>query len=320
MQKKSKIAVVIPCYRVKNQILDVLNRIGPEVSTIYVIDDECPQHSGAYVQEHCKDDRVRVLTHSKNKGVGGATMSGIKAALSDKAGIIVKVDGDGQIDPKLIPSLIHPIVCTDADYAKGNRFYNLNISTMPYIRTFGNLCLSFFTKLSSGYWHIFDPTNGFFAIHGGVATLLDFDRIDERYFFESDLLFHLNLLGVVIADVPMTAKYADEISSLVVSRELVNFLIKNSRNLIKRIIYNYFLRDFNTGSISLIGGLILVIFSCIFGGLKWYTSIQSGVPATAGTVMLAAFPLICGINLLVSFLSFDISSKNDIPLQRKLIR
>jgi dolichol-phosphate mannosyltransferase len=97
-------------------------------------------------------------------------MAGYRAAMSNGADILVKVDGDGQISPRLIPLLIAPLLRGEADYAKGNRFYSIyNIRQMPRTRLFGNAVLSFLTKLSSGYWSIFDPTNGFTAVH--VAAL-----------------------------------------------------------------------------------------------------------------------------------------------------
>lgn len=321
MLKTKNIAVVLPCYRVKNQILGVLSRIGPEVNHIFVVDDCCPENSGQMVKDLCKDSRVQVIFHTMNKGVGGATISGIKAAIQSQVDVIVKVDGDGQIDPELIPQIVYPILIGEADYAKGNRFFNMStFATMPIVRKVGNLGLSFFTKLSSGYWHIFDPTNGFFAIHAGVANLLETEKIDNRYFFESDLLFRLNLSNAVICDIPMFARYGDEASSLVVRKVFFEFFLKNTRNFSKRILYNYFLRDFNAGSMSLVFGAIFSTFGLTFGIIQWYWSVHTGNIATAGTVMLAALPLTIGLTLFLSFLNFDLSQQNRIPLQKRIVK
>ncbi|MEX5669547.1 glycosyltransferase family 2 protein, partial [Pseudomonas neuropathica] len=87
-----------------------------------------------------------------------AVMSGYRAAIEDEMEIIVKVDGDGQMDPSLIPHFIEPIVSGQADYTKGNRFFDLeSVRSMPKMRLFGNAVLSFMTKMSSGYWDLFDP-------------------------------------------------------------------------------------------------------------------------------------------------------------------
>ena len=126
LYKKTKmIAVVIPCYKVKNHILDVLGTVGKEISHIYIVDDACPEKSGEFVEKNTNDSRVRVLYHEKNKGVGGAVISGYKQAISDGVDIIVKVDGDGQMNPKYITKLILPIEAGEADYTKGNRFFDI---------------------------------------------------------------------------------------------------------------------------------------------------------------------------------------------------
>jgi len=210
-----KIAVVIPSYKVTKHILDVIAAIGEEVHRIYIVDDCCPDRSGEFVEQHCSDSRVVVLRNETNQGVGGAMMAGYKAAIEDGMDIIVKIDGDGQMDPALLQAFVSPIVSGEADYAKGNRFFDLeSVRTMPKRRLFGNAALSFMTKLSSGYWNLFDPTNGYTAIHASVAKYLPFEKISNRYFFETDMLFRLNTLGAVVVDVPMVAKYADEVSNL----------------------------------------------------------------------------------------------------------
>jgi dolichol-phosphate mannosyltransferase len=263
---------------------------------------------------------VRVLRHDRNRGVGGATLTGFKQALEDGAEIIVKIDGDGQMDPSLVPRLVAPIVACRADYAKGNRFINLEtVHAMPAVRLLGNAGLSFFSKLSSGYWNIFDPTNGFLAVHATVLRELPLHKIHERYFFESDLIFRLNTVGAVIEDVPMSAKYGDETSHLRVTRVLLPFLLLHVRNAIKRIIYNHYLRDFSAASVELLAGSAALLFGLIFGAIRWWGSIQSEVPVTAGTVMLAGLPTLLGVQLLLSFLNYDIQSVPRIPLHLRLL-
>lgn len=314
------IAVVIPCYKVRKQILSVIEKIGDEVTHIFVVDDLCPEKSGEFVKEHCTDPRLRIIFNEKNKGVGGTTMTGFRHAIAAGAEIIVKVDGDGQMDPALIPHFVFPVLSGLADYAKGNRFYSLDgFASMPLVRKIGNLGLSFFTKLSSGYWHIFDPTNGYFAIHASVAALLDFEKIDPRYFFESDMLFRLNLLDAVVCDVPMQAHYADEHSSLNVLKALPEFLYKNLKNISRRIFYNYFLRDFSPASLALLGGSLLVIFGLCFGAKHWLMSMETHVVASSGTVMLAAFPLLIGTGLLISFLNYDLLRRNSVALHKRIL-
>ena len=305
----SRIAVVIPCYKVKEHILDVLNSIPNLVDSIYVVDDACPDDSGSFVASHSVDPRVHVLKHENNLGVGGAVQTGYRAALADGAEIIVKIDGDGQMNPALISAFIAPIVAGEADYTKGNRFYNLDtITAMPKLRIFGNAILSLLTKISSGYWNLFDPTNGYTAIHAEVCRRLPLDKISPRYFFETDMLFRLNTVRAVVVDIPMDAQYGTEVSHLKISSVVGEFLVKHIKNFGKRIFYNYFLRDLTLASLQLVIGVMLVIFGCIYGGYHWILSGHQGLVTPAGTVMLAAMPVLVGIQFVLSFIGYDMAS------------
>jgi dolichol-phosphate mannosyltransferase len=312
------ISVVIPSYKVKAHILGVIEGIGPEIDHIYVVDDCCPEGSGSFVEERNRDPRVRVVRCPVNQGVGGAVMTGYEAAISDGTDIIVKVDGDGQMDPSLIVNFVAPIANGHADYTKGNRFFDLEeIRQMPKIRLFGNAVLSFMTKLSSGYWDLFDPTNGFTAIHADIARHLPTSKISKRYFFETDMLFRLNTLRAVVIDVPMDAKYEDEVSNLKISQVVGEFLVKHARNFGKRIFYNYYLRDMSLASIELPIGLFMIIVGSCFGLSHWFGSLNTGVPTSAGTVMLSALPIILGTQLILAFIGSDIQS---VPKQALHIR
>lgn len=310
------LAVVIPCFRVREHVVEVIRRIGPEVALIVVVDDACPENSGELVEQQVSDPRVRVVRHAANKGVGGAVMTGYRAAVEAGADVVVKLDGDGQMDPALITAIAGPVLEGRADYAKGNRFYSIwNVRKMPRVRLYGNGCLSFLTKLSSGYWSIFDPTNGYTAVHAAALRQLEFANISERYFFETDMLINLGNARAVVADVPMEALYGDEVSNLDVRKELWRFLRNNLRELGKRIVYNYFLRDFSLASAQLISGLGLLGFGAVFGAVNWYHSIAAGEVASTGTVMLAVLPIILGFQLLLNFLAFDMANEPKMPIQ-----
>ena len=314
-----RVAVVIPCYRVTKHILDVLLTIPSFVSRIYVVDDACPDSSGDYVIQHCRDSRVHVLRNPENMGVGGAVMAGYRAAIKDEMDVVVKMDGDGQMDPALMSSLVEPIITGDADYTKGNRFFDFEtVRTMPKIRLFGNAILSFMSKMSSGYWNLFDPTNGYTVIHVDVARRLPFDKISRSYFFETDMLFRLNIMRAMVVDVPMEAKYGDEVSNLKLSNITGEFFVKHMRNFFKRVFYNYYLRDMSLASIELPLGTVLLGFGFIYGCYHWIVSADMGIPTPAGTVMLAALPIIAGIQFLLGFVAYDISSVPVRPIHRSI--
>lgn len=309
------IAVVIPCYKVKRHIEAVIAGIGPEVDHIYCVDDCCPEGSGDFIVERVADARVTVLRHEQNQGVGGAVMTGYKRAAADGADVIVKVDGDGQMDAALLPLFVSPILRGEADYTKGNRFWDLtHIRQMPLLRRVGNLGLSFMAKASSGYWDLFDPTNGYTAISASVAARLPTESISKRYFFETDLLFRLNVMRAVVVDVPMDARYGDEVSNLKIGQVLGEFAAKHLRNLSKRLIYNYFLRDLPIASFELLAGLALLAFGLGFGGYHWWQSIHTGEGAPIGTVMIATVALVSGLQFLLAFLNFDIGNTPKRPL------
>lgn len=313
------IALVIPCFKVREHILKVLTAVPGFVSIIYVIDDACPDETGRFVEAHCLDYRVNVLFHQENQGVGGAVMTGYRAAVSGGADLIVKIDGDGQMDPGLIQDFVVPILSGEADYTKGNRFYNLEeIRNMPTLRLFGNAVLSLMAKLSSGYWDIFDPTNGYTAIHADIVRQLPLEKISRRYFFETDMLFRLNTFRAVVVDVPMVAKYGDEVSNLEISKIVGEFLFKHGRNFFKRIFYNYYLRDVSLASIELPVGLLLLFLGGGFGANHWLNSSQGNIPTPAGTVMLAALPILIGFQLVLAFVGYDISSIPRRPRHRKI--
>jgi dolichol-phosphate mannosyltransferase len=313
------ISVVIPCYKVSNSILKVISEIGQEVSQIYVVDDACPENTGMFVQDNNTDPRVTVLFNDVNLGVGGAMITGYKAALDNGADIVVKVDGDGQMNPQFIPLLVRPIVDGRADYAKGNRFFTLeSLNPMPKARIFGNAVLSFMAKLSTGYWQIFDPTNGYTAIHAKVLAELPLDKLSKRFFFETDMLFRLYTIQAVAVDVPMKAIYADEPSNLRIGKVIPEFLWNHLVNLVKRLFYCYILRNFSAFSIQLMVGMIMLVFGTIYGSIEWYRFASRNVPAPTGIIMIATLPSLIGIQFILSFLNWDASNIPSEPLHRRL--
>jgi dolichol-phosphate mannosyltransferase len=306
--------VVIPAYRAAGTILDVIAAIGPEIGLIVVVDDSCPEGTGVVVANRSADPRVVTLKHDANQGVGGAFLTGMRYAIGRGADIIIKVDADGQMDPAQVPALIHGIESGQADYVKGDRFFFLtNSATMPPVRRFGNLALSFLAKLSSGYWTIMDPTNGFFAIHARVAELLDEERIAKRFFFETDLLFHLGLIRAKVVEFPMRATYGNEVSNLRVAHQLRPFLAGHLRNTTRRILYRYFFRDFSLASLQLVAGSVLFLFGLAFGLYHWMAAPPDQLVPT-GTIMIAALTFLIGFQLVLSFLNYDISTSPREPL------
>lgn len=213
------------------------------------------------------------------------------------------------MDPKLIDQFLSPILNNQADYTKGNRFFDLEkINNMPRTRLIGNAVLSLFAKISTGYWNLFDPTNGYTAIHANIVRNLPLKKISKGYFFETDILFRLNTIRAVVCDIPIMAHYGNEASNLRISKIIPEFARKHWYNFIKRIFYNYYLRDMSLASIELPIGLLLLMFGILFGGSHWITSIITGKPTLIGTVMLSALSILTGLQFVMAFIGYDISS------------
>jgi dolichol-phosphate mannosyltransferase len=303
-----KISVVIPAYKVSKHLRDLIPRIGSEIQNIIVVDDFCPEGSGKIAEELALEDhRISVVFHDRNMGVGGAMKSGYLKALSFDSDVIVKLDGDGQMNPEDIMKLVEPILSNSVSYTKGNRFYDVEaITKMPKVRILGNLVLSFISKLSTGYWMMFDPNNGFTAVNSEMLRNIPFNKVDNRFFFESDMLFRLNLLRADVMDVPLPAIYGNEVSNLSVTKVFFEFLYKHNRNFWKRITYSYFLREFTLASIEFILGTILLTFGVILGLVNFVNSQIQNTATPTGTLILIALSVLSGLQFLLGFFSYDI--------------
>ena len=244
-------------------------------------------------------------------------VTGFARALEYGAQIVVKLDGDGQMPAAQIAALLAPLVRGEADFAKGNRFRDYgSLTGMPLIRRVGNAGLSFLAKTATGYWNCFDPTNGFLAIKADMLRRIPFEKLDRSYFFEISLLGQLYLHEAVIQDVPISARYADETSSLSIGKVLLLFPAKLLSILARRIVLKYFVYDFSMGSLYMLTGVPLLVFGLLFGGFNWLRYSQLGVPAPTGTIMLATLPVILGFQLLLSAIGVDLQSVPKLPLER----
>jgi len=319
--RKFNLAVVIPAYHVADEIEDVIRSLPNYLRHIIVVDDASPDNTSELVKALAsRDRRIVLVRHEQNQGVGGAMLTGFKKALDLGAQVVVKIDGDHQMDPAHIPALVTPLLEGKADYAKGNRFRDFeSLQHMPLVRRIGNLGLSFLTKAAIGYWNCFDPTNGFFAIRAEMLAELPLERIDRRYFFETSMLATLYLLGAYILDVPMPARYRGERSSLSIWRVLVEFPAKLFITLLRRILLRYFLFDFSMVSVYLLTGLPLILFGLIFGSVKWAQYLELGVPAPTGTVILPTLALILGIQILLSAIEIDMNAAPKAPRSQSLL-
>ena len=314
------VAAVIPCYRVERDIHSVLQAVPAYIKHIIVVDDASPDSTADLVSASAREDnRILLLRHPSNRGVGGAMITGYLKALELGAQIVVKIDGDGQMDVDHLPKLLMPLIEGKADYTKGNRFRDFkSLQQMPFIRRVGNMGLAFLAKAATGYWHLFDPTNGFNAIRSEVLAQLPLDKIDRTYYFETSILANLYLIGAVVKDVPMPARYKGEVSSLLIHRILFEFPPRLFFTFLQRLLLKNFIYDFSMGSVYLLTGLPLLLFGLIFGIYKWIQYANIGIPAPTGTVMLPTLSVLLGIQLLLSAIEIDLRSVPTEPLSNSL--
>jgi dolichol-phosphate mannosyltransferase len=305
---RPRFAVVIPAFNVSKQISRVISRLPAWVDHVIVVDD-CGQDDTKAVVRAIGDPRLELIERETNGGVGAAMKSGYERALVLGAEVIIKMDGDDQMDPSLLPSLVAPILRGHADYTKGNRFRaKAALSAMPLPRRLGNLGLSFLTKVASGYWNIFDPTNGYTAIRREALAALPLSRIADRYFFEISMLVQLNITGALVKDVFMPSRYQDEKSSMRIGVVLASFPARLAGAAIERLWNKHFIYDFTAVSLFLVAGLPLIGLGGVLGTFYWSRSIRTGIPATAGQVMLSVLPLLVGFQLVLQSFVIDIGS------------
>jgi len=309
MYRDQRIAVVVPAHNEEQLIARVIETTPELVDHIIVVDDQSADRTSA-VALAMNDPRLEVHRLDPNEGVGGAILTGHRRALELGADISVVMAGDAQMDPAFLPALLDPIADGTAGFTKANRFYGAgSFEGMPRHRVFGNIVLSFLTKAASGYWSIFDPQNGYTAIHRSALERLPWDRIAKRYDFENDLLINLNILRVRARDVPIPAVYGEEVSGMALHRVAPRLLGTLFRGFWHRIWWKYVLQSFSPVALLLFAGLGCILFGALAGVFVVVNTLGEPV-ASAGTVLLAVAPVLTGLHFLISALMLDIEEGN----------
>ena len=310
-----RVAVVVPCYNVQEHVVGVVQTMPDYVHDIILVNDASQDQTGTLIDQ-LSNERIHAIHLPHNRGVGGAVLAGFAKASELGADIIVKMDGDGQMDPNYLPLLIEPLMMGKADYTKGNRFRSvLSLAQMPMVRRLGNAGLSFLIRLASGYWNVFDPSNGYVAARREVLEMLPLEIIHRRYFFESSMLIALGILGAVVLDIPMHARYGIEKSNLRIGLVLFKFPLHLTIGFVRRILLRKILYSLTMEAILSIFGVILIMAGTVFGVVEFvnYAIIQR-TPAPAGAVMTAALPVFLGFQMLMNAILLDIQSVPSVPL------
>jgi glycosyltransferase involved in cell wall biosynthesis len=305
MYRDLNVAVVVPAHNEERLVGKVITTTPELVDHIIVVDDASPDGTADAVRA-VHDPRVELIVLEENQGVGGAILTGHQRALELGADVAVVMAGDAQMDPAFLPMLLDPIATGEAEYTKANRFYGPgSFQGMPRHRVFGNIVLSFLTKAASGYWNLFDPQNGYTAIHRSALERLPFDRIARRYEFENDMLIQLNILRVPARDVPILAVYGDEVSGMRLTRVAPRILRQLWRGFWHRMVWKYVLQSFSAVALMFFTGLLCLAFGTAVGVFVLVNTLGPPV-ASAGTVILSVAPFLTGVHLLIMAMFLDI--------------
>ena len=293
-----RVAVVVPALNEEALIARTVSTMPDLVDHVIVVDDASADATGEKARA-AGDDRVEVIVHEQNQGVGGAILSGHRRAIEMGADVSVVMAGDAQMDPDHLPALLDPIAADGYDFAKADRFFDFgSYQGMPRTRVIGNVVVGFLAKASSGYWHLFDPLNGYTAVRTDALRRLPLDRVRRDYSFECDLLVYLNIIHAKGKDVPVPASYGEERSGIRLFRAGRKLVWSLFRGFWRRMVWKYVLWSFSPVAIFLFSGLALCLWGVGFGiGITLATL---GPPqASAATVLMSVGPLLVGINLVI---------------------
>jgi glycosyltransferase involved in cell wall biosynthesis len=316
MYANHTVGVTIPAYNEEQLIADTLQSVPSFVDRIYAIDDSSTDRTAAIIQEHAvKDPRILYIHHEKNGGVGSAIYSGYRQALKEKMDIVAVMAGDNQMDPKVLPYLLDPIVEGRADYTKGNRLLSrAHRRGMSPWRSFGNTVLTFLTKVASGYWYIMDPQNGYTAISRKALTTLNLDTCYPGYGYCNDILVKLNVNGFRVADVAHRARYGREKSKIRYGRYIMKLSGLLLRDFFWRLNTKYAMRGFHPLYFFYLSGMLLSFSG--FAGALYSLHLKFSVNGDLFVHgMLSLILFFIGLQFLFFAILFDMEQRGDVSSQ-----
>lgn len=300
----STIAVVVPAFNEEQHIRRTITTIPDFVDKVFVVDDASTDATCDAVTE-INDPRTVLIRHEKNTGVGGAIIDGHKAVLAEGIDIAAVMAGDAQMPPEYLRSLVAPLVNNEADFTKGNRFFSATSTKgMPKVRAVGSIVLSYLMMVASGNWKIFDPQNGYTAIHRRALCRVQLDDLSLGYSFENSMLIHLNIVGARIRDVEIPAHYGTETSSMRLASAAPSILRELVKGFWTRIHHKHLSPVptmvgilLSLGSVAMLLGIGMGVFA-IWGSL-------GPRQASPGTVVLAVGGVLVGLPLIVGGIIMD---------------
>jgi glycosyltransferase involved in cell wall biosynthesis len=304
------VAVVVPAYDEEKLLPETLAGIPEFVDRIYVVDDASKDGTA---EAAASDERVQLLRHEQNRGVGAAIVTGYRQAIADRVDVSCVMAADNQMAPEDLEPIARPVVDGDADYAKANRLVSGEAwQLIPHARYLGNAMLSLLTKMASGYWHVADSQSGFTAVSLRTLERLDLDRIYPRYGFPNDMLVHLNVVEARVRDVPSRPIYdVGEQSGIRYSRVIpaISWLLLKA--FFWRLWQKYVIRDFHPLVFFYVFGIGMFLVGLGLGIAEVVLRIL-GNPIPPATVVLVALLLIFGSQFTLFAMWFDLERNKDL--------
>jgi glycosyltransferase involved in cell wall biosynthesis len=312
MLEGKSVAVVVPAYREEELIGATLAGIPEFVDRIYVVDDASPDATAERARE-VGGERVTVITHERNEGVGAAIVTGYDRALADAIDVVCVMAGDNQMDPSELETLVRPVARGEVDYAKANRLFTGEAwRVIPRHRYVGNAVLSLLTKIASGYWHVADSQAGYTAISGAMLAQLDRDRIYRGYGFPNDMLVHLNVWNARVRDFPARPVYGvGERSGIKIRRVVPRISWLLLKGFLWRLREKYVIRDFHPLVFFYALGFLMTTVGLVLGIAEVALRI-AGNAVSVGTVVLVALLLIAGSQFTLFAMWFDMETNKDL--------
>jgi len=307
-----RVAVVVPAHDEEKLIAETIGTIPYFVDRIIVVDD-ASKDGTVTVLKGLGDERLIVVEHERNQGVGAAIVTGYERARDERIDVTAVMAADAQMDPADLETLVRPVAQGEVDYAKANRLFTGQAwEVIPRYRYLGNALLSLLTKIASGYWHVADSQSGYTAVSLEYLDLLDLERLYPRYGFPNDMLVHLNVWNGRVRDYPSKPIYGVGERSGIRLRKVVPTI---SWLLFKafwwRLWNKYVIRDFH----PLVFFYVLGGFMGLLGlglGIAEVVLRISGNPITPATIVLVALLLIFGLQFTLFAMWFDMESNRDL--------
>lgn len=293
MYKNAKVAVVVPAFNEEEQIVKVIEGMHPCVDKIIIVDDASTDKTKDVVEEISKgDDRIVLIVHPVNQGVGGAIATGYKWARDNDFDAVAVMAGDNQMDANDLPALLDPVIAGEADYTKANRLVYENAYQMiPKKRFWGNAILSLMTKIASGYWHISDSQTGYTVINKKALHTIDWDSMYKRYGQPNDLLVKLNVWNFKVRDIPLKPVYnVGEKSKLKIHKVIIPIQILLIKLFFWRLTQKYIIKDFHPLILFYMYGFTSLGISLLFFSRFLYRFFMTDVfPETSLLILLFCF-------------------------------